>query len=72
MEAEMSNVINFTIDGRQVQAQKGESILQAARREDIYIPTMCYLKKTSPIASCRMCVVEVEGVDGFILSCNTP
>ena len=68
----MSNIINFTIDGRQVQAQKGESILQVARREDIYIPTMCYLAKTTPSASCRMCVVEVEGVDGFILSCNTP
>lgn len=68
----MSEAINFTIDGRQVQAEKGESILQVARREDIYIPTMCYLAKTTPSASCRMCVVEVEGVDGFILSCNTP
>ncbi len=64
--------INFTIDGRSVSAQKGESILQVARREGIYIPTMCYLAKTTPNASCRMCVVEVEGVDGFILSCNTP
>ncbi len=64
--------INFTIDGRSITAQKGESILQAARREGIYIPTMCYLAKTTPNASCRMCVVEVEGVSGFILSCNTP
>jgi NADH-quinone oxidoreductase subunit G len=72
MEAGMSKIINFTIDGRKVQAEKGESILQVARREGIYIPTMCYLAKTSPSASCRMCVVEVEGVDGFILSCNTP
>lgn len=68
----MSKAINFTIDGRQVTAEKGESILQVARREDIYIPTMCYLAKTSPSASCRMCVVEAEGVDGFVLSCNTP
>jgi NADH-quinone oxidoreductase subunit G len=64
--------INFTIDGRSVTAQQGESILQVARREGIYIPTMCYLAKTTPNASCRMCVVEVEGVDGYILSCNTP
>jgi NADH-quinone oxidoreductase subunit G len=65
-------MINFTIDGRQVTAQKGETILQVARRNDLYIPTMCYLKKTSPIASCRLCVVEAEGVDGFVLSCQTP
>ncbi len=64
--------INFTIDGRSVTAQRGESILEVARREGIYIPTMCYLAKTTPNASCRMCVVQVEGVDGFILSCNTP
>lgn len=64
--------INFTIDGQSVTAQPGESILEVARREGVYIPTMCYLAKTTPNASCRMCVVEVEGVDGFILSCNTP
>lgn len=68
----MSKEIQFTIDGRQVAASEGESILQVARREDIYIPTMCYLAKTSPSASCRMCVVEAEGVEGFVLSCNTP
>lgn len=64
--------INFTINGIAVEAQKGETILNAARRAGIYIPTMCYLTKTKPIASCRLCVVEVEGVDGFILSCQTP
>ena len=68
----MSKTINFTIDGKNIEAQKGETILQAARRNDIYIPTMCYISKTSPCASCRICSVEVEGVDGFILSCNTP
>ena len=68
----MSKIINFKIDGKEVTAQKGETILQAARKNDIYIPTMCYISKTSPCASCRICSVEVEGVDGFILSCNTP
>ena len=68
----MSTTINFTIDGKAVSGQKGESILQVARRNDIYIPTMCYISKTSPCASCRICSVEAEGVDGFILSCNTP
>lgn len=68
----MSKTINFKIDGQLIEAQKGETILQAARREGIYIPTMCYITKTSPCASCRICSVEVEGVDGFVLSCNTP
>ena len=68
----MSKIIQFKIDGKDVTAQKGETILQVARKNDIYIPTMCYISKTSPCASCRMCVVEAEGVEGFVLSCNTP
>ncbi len=66
------STVNFTIDGRSVSAERGETILTVARREGIYIPTMCYITKTSPCASCRMCVVEAEGVEGFVLSCNTP
>jgi len=62
----------FFINGKEVVAQKGETILDVARREGIYIPTMCYLEKVSPIASCRLCVVEIEGVDGNVLSCQTP
>ncbi|QOP44328.1 NADH-quinone oxidoreductase subunit G [Sulfurimonas sediminis] len=68
----MSKIINFKIDGKDVTAVKGETILQAARKNDIYIPTMCYISKTTPCASCRICSVEVEGVDGLVLSCNTP
>ena len=68
----MEKIINFKIDGQNVEAKKGETILQVARQNDIYIPTMCYISKTTPCASCRMCVVEAEGVDGFVLSCNTP
>ena len=65
-------MINFKIDGISVEAQKGETILTVARENDIYIPTMCYISKTTPCASCRMCVVEAEGVEGYVLSCNTP
>ena len=68
----MEKIINFKIDGKDVVAKKGESILTVARQNNIYIPTMCYISKTSPCASCRMCVVEAEGVEGFVLSCNTP
>jgi len=68
----MGNLINFTIDGKAVTAERGETILVVARKNGIYIPTMCYLAKASPIASCRMCLVEAEGNNGFVLSCNTP
>ncbi len=62
--------INLTIDGKACSGVFGQTILEIARENDIYIPTMCYLTKTLPIASCRMCVVDVEGVDGMILSCQ--
>ncbi len=65
-------MINFKINGHSVTAERGETIINVARREDIYIPTMCYLEKTTPCASCRLCSVEVEGMDGFVLACNTP
>ncbi|MCF6310299.1 MAG: NADH-quinone oxidoreductase subunit G [Sulfurimonas sp.] len=65
-------MINFKINDISVEAEKGETILTVARKNDIYIPTMCYISKTTPCASCRMCVVEAEGVEGFVLSCNTP
>jgi len=62
--------INLTIDGKSCSGIFGQTILEIARENEIYIPTMCYLTKTLPIASCRMCVVDVEGVDGLILSCQ--
>jgi len=65
-------MINFKINGQAVSAERGETILNVARREDIYIPTMCYLEKTTPCASCRLCSVEVEGMNSLVLSCNTP
>ena len=66
----MSEVVKLKIDGKEIEAFKGDTILEAARRNGIYIPTMCYLPKVKPIASCRVCVVEVEGMAGNILSCQ--
>jgi len=62
--------ITLTIDGKTCQSTFGKTILEIARENDIYIPTMCYLTKVKPIASCRMCIVDVEGVEGAILSCQ--
>ncbi len=62
--------ITVTIDGKVCKSTFGKTILEIARENDIYIPTMCYLTKVQPIGSCRMCVVNVEGVEGMILSCQ--
>ncbi len=70
VESTKNRTVTITIDGKKIETEYGKTILQVARENDIYIPTMCYLTKVEPIASCRMCVVEVEGVDGMILSCQ--
>ena len=62
--------IEVTIDSKVCSGYFGQTILEIARENDIYIPTMCHLTKVSPITSCRMCVVDVEGVNGSILSCQ--
>lgn len=63
---------NITIDGTALEAAAGTTILEAAREAGIRIPTLCYLKDVSAIASCRVCVVEVEGLDQPVPACSTP
>lgn len=62
--------LTIEIDGKSCSGTYGQTILEIARENDIYIPTMCYLTKVSPITACRMCVVDVEGVEGSVLSCQ--
>ncbi|WP_165046243.1 [FeFe] hydrogenase, group A [Adlercreutzia sp. ZJ138] len=61
-----------TINGREVEVSEGTTILEAAGQAGVYIPTLCYLKDVNEIASCRICVVEVEGQDELVAACNTP
>jgi NADH dehydrogenase/NADH:ubiquinone oxidoreductase 75 kD subunit (chain G) len=53
-------MVRLTIDGKVVEAEKGTSILEAADKVGIKIPTLCYIKDLLPDGSCRMCMVEVE------------
>lgn len=64
--------INICIDGIRIQAQDGQTILQAAREHGLRIPTLCYHKDLSPSGNCRMCVVEVQGQRGLQAACVTP
>jgi NADH-quinone oxidoreductase subunit G len=59
--------VNFTLDGRQVTAEKGELIISAAERVGTYIPRFCYHPRMKPVGMCRMCLVEVKGPRGFSL-----
>ncbi len=60
------------INGIEVTAPKGTTILEAARMAGITIPTLCYLKDINAIGACRMCVVEVKGARGLCAACVYP
>lgn len=63
---------SLTINGTLVECREGSTILEAARSANIHIPTLCYLKERSQIGSCRVCVVDVEGMDQPVPACTTP
>ena len=65
-------MVTLTINGQTVQVPAGTTILEAAEKAGIKIPTLCYLKDINKIAACRMCVVEVEGSDRLAAACDTP
>ena len=69
---EETRIINLTIDGQQVKANEGATVLEAARQTGIYIPTLCYHPTLTPSGSCRLCIVEIEGMRGFVTACTTP
>jgi NADPH-dependent glutamate synthase beta subunit-like oxidoreductase len=68
----MADLIKLTIDGKEVEVEKGLTVLQAAQRAGIYIPTLCYHPNLQPYGGCRMCVVEIENMRGLPTSCTTP
>ena len=65
-------MVNLTIDGKEVAVKEGTTILKAARFAGIEIPTLCYHERLNPIGSCRMCIVEIEGLAHPMTACNTP
>jgi NADP-reducing hydrogenase subunit HndD len=64
--------VNIKINGVDVAAPKGSTILEAARIAHIDIPTLCYLKEINEIGACRICVVEVKGARSLVASCVYP
>jgi len=63
---------SFTINGKVCEFDPGQTILEVAQANHISIPTLCYLKGTTPTGACRICVVEVKGARSLMPSCSTP
>jgi len=63
-------LLNIEINGQQVSAKRGETILTVLNRIGVKVPTLCYLSSLSPTGACRMCVVEVEGRSELVPACS--
>ncbi len=68
----MDDNVNITIDGQQISAPAGSTILEAAHQAGIRIPTLCFLKGINEIGACRMCICEVEGARNLVAACVYP
>ena len=64
-------MLNLTIDGKSINVPEDATILDAAQALGIHIPTLCYLKKITPLTSCMICVVKVEGRGNLLPACAT-
>lgn len=63
-------MVEITIDGNVYEAEEGATILEVAREHRVDIPTLCYLHEINEIGACRVCLVEVEGIDHLVAACN--
>jgi len=68
----MTDEIKLTINGIKVRTNKGATVLEAAQAAGIFIPTLCSDPDLEPYGSCRLCVVEIEGMRGLPTACTTP
>ena len=66
------DTVTLTIDGHEVTVERGTTVLAAARRLGVHIPTLCHVKGLEPSASCFLCSVQVEGARTLSPSCALP
>ncbi|MFO7762826.1 MAG: NADH-quinone oxidoreductase subunit NuoG, partial [Wenzhouxiangellaceae bacterium] len=72
IEDKDTELVTIEVDGREIEARKGEMVIQATDRADIEIPRFCYHHKLSIAANCRMCLVDVEKAPKPLPACATP
>ena len=64
-------MVNLVVDDKKIKVEEGKSILQACLENSIFIPNMCFIKtREHPHASCRLCFVEIDGLDRPVTSCT--
>jgi len=64
-------MIKLIINGRKIEAEAGNTVLEAALKAGIYIPNLCYHPDLPPIGACRLCIVEIAGMKGIPTACTT-
>ncbi len=65
-------MVNIIINNKKICVEEGTTILEAAKQNNILIPSLCYLEGVHKIGSCRICVVEIEGIINLKASCISP
>lgn len=65
-------LFNIEINDQQISAKRGETIMEVLDRVGVKVPTLCYMPGFSPSGGCRMCVVEVDGMEGLVPACSHP
>lgn len=65
-------MIDITIDNKPITVEVGTTVLEACKQVGINIPTLCYLEKIQAIGACRVCLVEIEGINDLAASCVMP
>ena len=68
----MSNQISVRIDGELCTATEDQTIFEVAQANGKYIPSLCHLEGVSSAGSCRLCLVEVQGINRMLPACTTP
>lgn len=78
----MNKLVNITIDGKSIETFEGRNLVDVAKENGIFIPTLCYFREIHPLATCRICTVKVNGkhttgcttkvTEGMNIEVNTP
>ena len=71
-QRESATLVTLTIDGREVTVPEGTSVMRAAALSDVKIPKLCATEQLEAFGSCRLCLVQIEGMKGLPASCTTP
>ena len=70
--SKLEETVRIEIDGLPTTVKAGSTIMRAAREFGVDVPKLCATDNLEPFGSCRLCLVEIEGLNGYPASCTTP